>query len=236
MADFDVEGFRERERRQGIPRLYNGWLHVASSAGLMGALVVWGLSQLHAVQILEWGLLALVALLGNAAVFFIHRDLLHRRRRFVQFAYYRHSEVHHMFFTDVHIVCTSMRDLHAVLFPLWVVALVLGLVNLPGWFLLDRFVSSNAAWLLLAGSAGYFSSYEIVHSISHLRDDHPLLWFPPFRYMRDHHRLHHAHDRMHTENFNIVYPLADWLAGTLVSKSRSLRAPMDTASKTSPIP
>lgn len=221
MTTFDVEAFRQRERSEGFPAYYNGWLHLAASAAVMLGLCAWSLTQLQDVRAWEWGMLPLVALLGNGAVFFIHRDLLHRRRRGARFAYYMHSDVHHKFFTYEHIVCQRVRDLHAVLFPVWVVLLVLGGINLVGWFLLQQLVSANCAWFLMFGSSAYFLTYEVFHTASHLQDDHPLLIFPPFRYMRAHHRLHHAHSRMHSKNFNIIYPLGDILAGTFVREQDS---------------
>ena len=67
-------------------------------------------------------------------------------------------------------------------------------------------------------TVGYYLAYELIHFCDHLPEGHPVTRLPGFRYMRAHHRAHHAPMRMHSMNFNIVFPLTDWLVGTLVPR------------------
>ena len=82
------------------------------------------------------------------------------------------------------------------------------------WWLLSQFDGNLAA--LFAGSMllGYMS-YEVVHACEHLPAEHALARLSWIRQMRRLHALHHRRELMQTHNFGIVYPLMDWLYGTL---------------------
>lgn len=63
-------------------------------------------------------------------------------------------------------------------------------------------------------SSSYFILYEIVHYASHLPLGHWALSFRHFRRMRQHHLDHHNPRLMEKYNFNIVFPLFDYVFGT----------------------
>ena len=57
--------------------------------------------------------------------------------------------------------------------------------------------------------------YEVLHACEHLPDSNPVARLPWVRHMRHLHALHHRRDLMQERNMNIVFPLTDWLYGTL---------------------
>ena len=64
--------------------------------------------------------------------------------------------------------------------------------------------------------------YEVVHSYAH--DSLPpavlnvLSYVPGFNFIKQYHRMHHHPRLMTSKNFNITFPLTDWLMGTMVTK------------------
>jgi sterol desaturase/sphingolipid hydroxylase (fatty acid hydroxylase superfamily) len=61
---------------------------------------------------------------------------------------------------------------------------------------------------------GYLA-YEAFHACEHLPPHNPLTRLPWVRQMRRLHELHHRRELMQERNFNIVFPLMDYLFGTL---------------------
>jgi hypothetical protein len=107
----------------------------------------------------------------------------------------------------------GMRDWRVILFPAWLIVIV-SVVLLMVWLVLERF--NNNVTSLFVGTAlfGYLC-YEILHACEHLPDSHPISRLFWVRHMRKLHELHHRRELMQTSNFNIVFPLWDWLYGTL---------------------
>ncbi|MDC6668187.1 SRPBCC family protein, partial [Leclercia adecarboxylata] len=91
---------------------------------------------------------------------------------------------------------------------------VYAVATLGVWWLLSFFNGNVAALFSGAMLLGYLS-YEILHACEHLPEQHPISRWPWVRQMRRLHELHHARELMHTHNFNIVFPLWDWVYGTL---------------------
>jgi hypothetical protein len=137
-----------------------------------------------------------------------HRFLLHRNSRLGAVAFRIHTLEHHRFFTETDFVPDSRRDWAFVLFP---PRLVVGyLVGVAGLFTLaGRLISPNVGWLFGASSAAFFFLYELVHFGSH---------FGLLGWLGEHHRVHHRADLMTGYNFNVVFPLFDWIFGTRYQK------------------
>ena len=80
----------------------------------------------------------------------------------------------------------------------------------------DKFlVSHNAGWLFAAVCVGYFLLYEWLHFTYHLSADGPIGRLPFIAALRRHHRAHHDPKLMGDWNFNITFPIADWVMGTI---------------------
>jgi hypothetical protein len=213
----DVERYREHYRATELPPGYDGRLHLALSFGGGALALAACLWQLQAVQPLEWLAVPASLAYANLAEYLGHRFPMHRPFRGLGPVYRRHAGQHHRYFSHEAMPLSDLRDLRAVLFPPLLVLFFFGLFGTPAWWLLARLFSANAAWLFLASGIAYFLNYELLHLAYHLPDAHPLTRLGPVRRLRWLHALHHDPARMAHSNFNISYPLCDWLFGTLVS-------------------
>lgn len=208
--------FRD-EYRAGVAPGYRGQVHAAIvlSIGLGGmglAVFRWGVPGLGS----AWVAVATL-LFANFVIYGIHRWLGHRLVPIAKLFYQRHTREHHRFFSPKAVAFESYRDLRVVLFP-WPLMVVVSLAAAGtawGAELLGKGAWSTA---LYCAVVGYYLAYEVIHFCDHLPEGHPVTRLPGLRYMRMHHRAHHAARVMHTKNFNIVFPLADLVLGTLLSR------------------
>ncbi|KPG94860.1 sterol desaturase [Pseudomonas sp. RIT-PI-q] len=208
-----TESFRARYRADIHP-LYNPWLHGAFVLlfGLLAIGVFW--STVHQVKPLEWLALPLTLLLFNFGVYRVHRDLGHHKKNFARMFYARHAGDHHSFFVPGHMTYDSARDWRVILFPAWLIVLHTLVVTLPLWWLLEQF-DANVAGLFGGCLVLGYLTYEVFHACEHLPPGNPLTRLPWIRQMRRLHELHHRRELMQERNFNIVFPLMDYLFGTL---------------------
>ncbi|MDF2178875.1 sterol desaturase family protein [Aliiglaciecola sp. CAU 1673] len=207
-----IEAFR-RQYRSAISPRYNGYLHMGFVAVVGIVYIAW---QLQAVAVFGWQQgLALIAvlLLWNLIEYTVHRYLGHRRTVIGRLFYQRHTGDHHHFFDHRHLVPDDHRDWRVTLFPAWLV-LVTAVVGLLAGWVVNSVLGAPWGNLLAAGLMMGYLGYEFFHFCDHLRYDHPLLKLPWIGHMRRLHQLHHRPDLMHKKNFNLTFPLADWLFGT----------------------
>ncbi|MFW0753753.1 SRPBCC family protein [Pseudomonas sp. H11T01] len=208
-----TEAFRTRYRA-GIHPLYNPWLHG-------GFVVVFGLlcigffwSTLDRVQPLEWLAVPLTLLFFNVCIYTVHRHLGHHKKTFARMFYARHAGDHHSFFAPGHMTYDSARDWRVILFPAWLIVLYSLVIILPAWWLLKQ-LNANVAGLFAGCMILGYLAYEVFHACEHLPPGNPITRLPWIRQMRHLHELHHRRELMQERNFNIVFPLMDYLFGTL---------------------
>lgn len=208
-----TEGFRSRYRADIHP-LYNPWLHGAFVLlfGVLAISVFW--SNVHQVRPAEWLAVPVTLLLFNLGVYMVHRHLGHHRKGFARLFYARHAGDHHSFFTPGHMTYDSARDWRVILFPAWLIVLHTLAVALPLWWLLKH-IDTNVAGLVGGLLVLGYLAYEVFHACEHLPPHNPITRLPWIRQMRRLHELHHRRELMQERNFNIVFPLMDYLFGTL---------------------
>ena len=208
-----TEAFRARYRADIHP-LYNPWLHGAFVL-LFGVLAIGGFwSTVHQVQPLEWLVIALTLLFFNFGVYMVHRHLGHHKKSFARMFYARHAGDHHSFFAPGHMTYDSARDWRVILFPAWLIVVHTVVITLPVWWLLLQF-NANVAGLFGGCLVLGYLAYEVFHACEHLPAKNPVTRLPWIRQMRRLHELHHRRELMQERNFNIVFPLMDYLFGTL---------------------
>lgn len=209
-----VDVFREQYRREEIGPRYNGLLHFCfTTFGCLGV-IAFSLLSLESVQALEWLAIPLTFLYSNFSEWAGHRGPMHHPRKGLGLVFRRHTHQHHRFFTPERMAFEGTRDFKAVLFPPVLLIFFNLAFALPAGLLIAWLWSANAAYLFVATSLGYFLNYEWLHFAYHLREDSWVGRLPGMGFLRRHHTLHHDHSLMTTHNFNITYPLADWLLGT----------------------
>lgn len=209
-----VRDFREAYRAKHVGPRYSGRAHFAFTS--LGSLAVIGfsLSRLEGVRPLEWLTMPAVFLFGNLVEFLGHRGPMHHRRRGLGLLFQRHTEQHHRYFTHDALAYESMRDVKMVLFPPVLLLFFLGAIATPLAALCFVLVSPNVGWLFAASAVGYYLTYEWLHFCHHLSPQHPVARLPVMQRLRRHHQAHHDPSKMQRYNFNITFPLADWLFGT----------------------
>jgi hypothetical protein len=212
---FSVQRYREEYRASEVPRFYDGRVHLAITFGGGTLALLACLGQLHQVRALEWLAVPLSLAYANLAEYLGHRFPMHRPFPGLALVYKRHAGQHHRYFTDQAMPIDGLRDLRAVLFPPVLVLFFFGLFATPVWFALAWLFSGNVAWLFVASGIFYFLNYEILHTAYHLPDAHWLARNALVKRLRWLHAIHHDPRRMASRNFNISYPLCDWLFGTL---------------------
>jgi hypothetical protein len=210
-----VRAFREAYRREHVPARYRGGLHLAFTFGVGTAALLACLWQLDHVAPLEWLTVPLTAVYVNLAEYFGHRGPMHHRRRGLGLVHERHTRQHHRFFTATTMPVDSLRDLRAVLFPPVLMTFFVAAFALPVALVLASVTSPNVAWLFAATSLAYFLNYEFLHLAYHLPARYAVARWPLVGRLKRLHEAHHDPRLMARCNFNISYPLGDWLFGTL---------------------
>jgi hypothetical protein len=214
MLPGEVAAFRKEFRAAEIGPHYSGWLHFCfttfSSLGVI-AFALWRVRGLRA-----WELAVLPAgfLIANLAEYFAHKGPMHRPRPGLGLIHKRHSLQHHRFFTREAMSYESSADIKMVLFPPVLLIFFLGALAAPIAAVFYFVVSPNAGWLFLAVGIGYYLTYEWLHFAYHLPPETAVGRLALVRVLRGHHAAHHDPALMGRWNFNITFPLSDWLFGT----------------------
>lgn len=209
-----VAKFRTEYRRTEPGRYYVGWAHFAFTSLGSLSVIAFALSRLSGVRPLEWLAVPASFLLANVAEYFGHRGPMHHRTKGLGLVYRRHTQQHHHFFTHEAMAFESSHDFRMVLFPPVMLLFFLGAIATPIGALCFALASPNVGWLFVATAMGYFLSYEWLHFCYHLPAEHLLARLPGMARLRRHHTVHHDLRRMGRFNFNITFPLCDWLFGT----------------------
>jgi sterol desaturase/sphingolipid hydroxylase (fatty acid hydroxylase superfamily) len=213
--DPKVVRYREEYRKNNIIKFYNGWAHLAFTSIVTIIGVVFCFQQVEAAQNWEWWALPAAFLYANFAEYWGHRGPMHKPYKGLKIIYQRHSAEHHRFFTHKDMAFESSRDFQAVLFPAIMALFFIGCFAVPFWVLLAFIVTSNFAWLAVAGGLIYFLNYEWLHFAYHCDEDSWIGRLPGMAKLRWLHQVHHNQALMAHYNFNITYPIWDLVFGTL---------------------
>jgi hypothetical protein len=202
------------QHRAAIGANYRGWLHFGVTSVVSLAVIAFAIERVRSPS---WGALAAVPaffLIANLGEYFGHRGPMHRRRRGLGLVFERHTLQHHRFFTNDAMEAESSRDFQMVLFPPIMLLFFLGGLATPIGLLLALVGGANLGWLFVATAVGYFLTYEWLHWSYHQPESSWVgrLWL--VRVLRRHHLLHHDVEQMTRVNFNITFPISDWLFGT----------------------
>lgn len=208
----DISAFRARYR-SGISEHYNAWLHGGFVLAFGTICVVFFWSHAENVRPWEWLTLPVALIFHNWGEYMVHKKLGHHKRAWSALFYKRHTGDHHSFFAPRQMAYETPQDWRVIFFPPWLIV-VYAVFALSVWWLLSAFNSNVAALFIGAMLLGYLS-YEVFHAFEHLPATHPISRLPWVRQMRHLHEVHHARELMHHCNFNVVFPLWDWIFGTL---------------------
>ena len=209
-----VADYRSEYRATEIPGYYRGGVHFVFTLTLSLTGIALCAAQVSNPTPWEWLAVPATILYANLAEYWGHRIPMHRPVAGLKLIYRRHAGQHHRFFTHEHMPFDEPRDLKAVLFPILLVAFFFLGFGAPIALAVAWIATPNVGWLFAATAIAYFLNYELLHLAYHLPPTHWWARFPGIARLR---RLHHAHHDpalMTRFNFNITYPIGDWLFGT----------------------
>jgi hypothetical protein len=209
-----VAQFRAEYRAEEISRSYSGILHFLFTSLTALAVIVYSLWNLHGLAAAEWLTLPLTFLYANAVEYLGHKGPMHHPSRLLRILFVRHTLQHHRFFTHEAMAYEGTQDYKMVLFPPVMILFFVGLHAVPVGVLLYYLVTRNVAYLFVATSIGYFLTYEWLHFAYHLREDSLPGRLLFMRTLRRLHTKHHDPALMSNYNFNITFPICDYIFGT----------------------
>ena len=205
-----------------IPRSYSGRTHFALINLLSLAAVGFALSRVSNPTTLELLLVPTSFVFANFFEWWIHRGPMHHRTRGFDILFKRHTLTHHVVFEHDSMEVTSPRDLALVLFPPWFLPLAL-LLTSPIPLTLTFLGSANLGWLFFASVMAYYLVYEWFHLLHHLPRRHRVV--RALAFVSRGHVQHHDPAQMTRGNFNVSFPLADWVLGTWLPEPAPAEAP-----------
>lgn len=211
-----VARFRQQYRSEQVGPRYSGAAHLAFTSVAALAGVAACAVQVRAVRPLEWLAIPLSFLVANLVEHAAHRGPMHHRSRLapLRLLYQRHLLRHHRFYVGEAMAAESRRDYKVTLFPPGLVFFFIGLQLLPIALVLRALAPPNVAWLFSATALAYFLLYEWLHLAYHLPASSWVGRLGPVARLRTHHQIHHHPAHMQKHNFNITFPIGDWLFGT----------------------
>ncbi|HEX9295259.1 MAG TPA: sterol desaturase family protein [Polyangiaceae bacterium] len=209
-----VAAFRDAYRNEHIGPRYSGVLHFAFTSLASLAVIALAASQVEAPTVVELLTVPITFLFANYVEYMGHKGPMHRRRRGLSLLFERHTQQHHRYYTHESMTYQGTRDFKMVLFPPLMLLFFLGGVAAPVGAVLFLVSTRNVALLYVVTAMSYFLTYEWLHLCHHTPTQGVLGKIGVLRRLRTHHQGHHDPARMTSGNFNITFPICDWLFGT----------------------
>lgn len=189
--------------------------HLLSTVGLNIGIIATALCLLRSPTVTEALLVPLATLIfANFFEWFVHKEVMHRPRRFLRGVHDRHARRHHVIYTLTDMEMRSSAEWRFVLMSLGDFIPLMAVAAAIGWLVSLAF-GHDIGLLVLAAEAAYVGAYELTHLSYHLPAAHPLRRFRLVARLSEHHARHHAPALMRKWNFNITVPLADYVLGTI---------------------
>ena len=226
MVPAAVASFRTEYRSEHIGAHYSGAVHFAFTSIASLAVIAVAAVELRAATIFELLTVPVTFLFGNYVEYRGHRGPMHRRRRGLSLLFERHTQQHHRYYTQDAMALEGTRDFKMVLFPPVMLLFFLGAVAAPIAVVLFVVHARNVALLYVMTAMSYFLIYEWLHLCHHTPAQGIVGRLGFLRRLRAHHQAHHDPARMTSGNFNITFPICDWLFGTCLPPPTSCIPPI----------
>lgn len=167
-----------------------------------------------------WAAIGFTAGVVYASLFewVLHRYVMHRPVGKFTYPFRAHTLVHHHIFkADQTYHLINEKDKWTIPMAWWNGPVLIFLGVQP--FVLAAWLTGHwgILWGAIPACAGYYGAYEYLHWCMHLPRKRQVERSGIFFRLNGHHLLHHRY--MH-KNFNVVFPLADLLLGTLLLRSK----------------
>lgn len=193
---------------------YSGQVHIGVIYVVGLAAIAWCISRLQGAS-WEWLLVIPVLFFSNMFEWWIHKYVMHRLVDVwaLRAIYDRHTRQHHQYFSDNEMTVQSPREWRIIFFPWRALFTFMGL-GVPFAWLLAQAVNANAGYILMVTIIGNYLLYEAFHYCCHVHDNWFVRNVPFVNTIRRHHTAHHNMGIMMARNFNLTFPVADWVMGT----------------------
>ncbi len=154
----------------------------------------------------------------------LHKNVMHKPILGFKYPFKAHALVHHQAFKadkTYHLVDETVQDKWTIPMAWWngpVLVLIGSIPTLLIWLFLPTW--ELRFWMYgttVAVIGAYYGTYEYIHWCMHLPRKRNIERSGLFFRLNGHHLLHH---RYMNKNFNVVYPFADWISGTLLLRSK----------------
>ena len=203
---------------------YSARAHIIRTSLIALGICAGGLWLARSAAPVDWLLMPAFFLVANGIEWLVHKNPMHRPLP-PRILYKNHTLVHHRAFLPETMPVNDTRELSLIMMP-WYTMLGLFVAASPVALLAAWWRGPGAAGIFFLSAAIYFLAYETTHALYHQSDavlSRLGLGGKWFDRLRSHHRHHHRLDRMSHVNFNVVFPLWDWLLGT---KEKETRVPV----------
>jgi hypothetical protein len=206
---------------------YSAAWHMTRTVTLATAIATLAIWLSRRAAAIDWLLLPAFFIVANAIEWGFHKNPMHRPLP-PRILYKNHTLVHHRAFHHDSMPIVATAELGLIMMP-WYTMLGLFVLASPIALLGAWWRGSGAAGIFYLSAVLYFVAYESMHAIFHLPERTlarmHLAGGRLFEYLRGHHRHHHRLDRMSHVNFNVTFPLMDWLCRTNEAETHEEVAP-----------
>lgn len=207
----DIRSFREQTKKETHG---DGILYLTFVIGLCLCGIGLGLYFLLPLKFMWYHILFILGsiIFSNFVEYFLHRFPMHRLT-FLKGIYKLHTSVHHRYFTSELMNIESKEDIFHVSTSIKIICLFIGSIVLPISFLISL-LSLNLGILFFIVAMSYYLVYELTHLYCHLPPDRWWGNIPYLRSCRRRHRRHHNPKIMRTKDFNVSFPIFDYIFNT----------------------
>lgn len=150
----------------------------------------------------------------------LHKYVMHRVFGRFTYPFDAHTRVHHhQFNAEVryHFIDQNSQEVRKIPMAWWNGPVLTLLFSIP-FGILAFIYGIWSIWIgAVCGIGAYYIMYEYIHWCFHLPKARRVEKSWLFRRLNGHHLLHH---RYMGKNFNVVFPLADLIFGTLILRSK----------------
>lgn len=215
--DFDLsDASREKYRAEqlvALPKRYNPWKHLSVEVGVALAITIAAVILAESPSWKELLSIPAALLVSNIFEWWIHRGPMHRPWRRMKFIYDQHTGRHHRIYRHYDMAMRSWKEVEFVSFG---TVLYVSIIAIAFIFagIVWQLTSWNVALCFLATETLYVFIYELLHLAYHLPEGHPITRLGVLRRLAAWHTAHHDPRLMRKHNFNVTFPLADWLFRT----------------------
>lgn len=191
--------------------------HLAKTLGVAAAILALGIWLARDAAPAWWLLAPVFWVIANFFEWATHRYPMHHRL-WPRMMYLSHAIVHHRAFAGDDQEIRETCELSVVMMP-WYTLLIIFTGASPIAIAAALVGGPGLAGVFLVSAVGYFLLYESIHTLHHLPAAVLQRSFlgrsRTLARLRAHHHHHHQLERMVHVNFNVTFPLADRVLGTL---------------------